>query len=376
MANSHQDTAKTIKGSVLPIFERLHQEIKNKSKELTKGAGKGAKLVDKARNTTQKHIELLGQHTAAFDSTGGKVGPGDDPYILQRRVFHYLNRQVMEENNNRNDIIAVQNSFAQFEAHVVSTLQTGLGQFMQVVNGQAEQQKAMYGDIVANAQRIPPDFEWNGFLKRNNNILIDPNSPPRTVAGIEFANQNHRATQPLIAGSLERKGKLLKKYETSYYVVTPSKYLHEFKTDDDFAKDPSPEVSLYLPDTVVGAVAGQKFNVKGKDVSKGSVGNKFSMSHEFQFKAHTAADAQKWWEIIRSAAGQVTTEVPSEETSIPSSPVESSKAAENGAAQPAPLNTHVAGAPTANTATPVTAGAKEGIAAGDAAATAPTSQKI
>ena len=44
------------------MLERLHTEIKNKNKELNKGAGKGSKLVDKARKETQKHVELLGQY--------------------------------------------------------------------------------------------------------------------------------------------------------------------------------------------------------------------------------------------------------------------------------------------------------------------------
>ncbi|KAI7322362.1 hypothetical protein KC315_g8855, partial [Hortaea werneckii] len=117
----------------------------------------------------------------------------------------------------------------------------------------------------------------------------------------------HRSTQPLIAGSLEKKGKMFKSYSAAYYVVTPSKYLHEFKTDDDFAKDPAPEASLYLPDCVIGAVDGPKFNVKGKHV--GSKIGGFT-SHEYAFKAHTPQDAQKWHDTIASVSGQSTGEKP------------------------------------------------------------------
>ncbi|PNS21910.1 Phosphatidylinositol 4,5-bisphosphate-binding protein SLM2 [Sphaceloma murrayae] len=319
LANSHTETAKVLKGTVLPILERLHAEIKNKNKELTKGAGKGSKLVDKARNTTQKHIELLGQHTASFDSSGGKVHAHEDPYILQRGVYHRLNKQIVEENNNRQDLLSVQNSFAQFEAHIVQTFQDAINQFNQTVGHQADQQRAMYGDITANSSAIKPDFEWNGFIQRNNSVMIDPSGAPRSIDGVNFPNQNHRATQPMIAGSLEKKGKVLKKYETNFYVVTPSKYLHEFKTDDDFAKDPTPENSLYLPDCVVGALDGLKFAVKGKDASKGTLGIKIAMSHEFQFKAHTPADAQKWHEILQQVAGQTSTELPDSSPSSPAS---------------------------------------------------------
>jgi hypothetical protein len=309
MATSHVETAKTLKGSILPIFERLHTEIKNKTKELTKGAGKGAKAVDKARNTSQKHIELLGQHTAAFDSSSGAVKSHDDPYILQRQVYHRLSKQVLEENNNRDDMLAVQNSFAHFEAHIVQTFQNGLAQFNSVMQNQTEQTRNAYGDMVGVAQRMTPDFEWNGFIKRNSNTLIDPNSPKRAVEHIAFANQDHRSTQPLIAGSLERKGKLMGSYSTSFYAITPAKYMHEFKTDDDFAKEPQPETSLYLPDCLIGAVDGVKFNVKGKNSSKGVL-SKMSMGHEYQFRAHTPQDALKWHEVISSVAGQTTNDAP------------------------------------------------------------------
>jgi hypothetical protein len=58
MANMHLETEKNLKGTVLPILTRLHAEIKNKTKELESGAGKSAKNVDKARNVTQRHIEM------------------------------------------------------------------------------------------------------------------------------------------------------------------------------------------------------------------------------------------------------------------------------------------------------------------------------
>lgn len=263
---------------------------------------KGSKSVDKARNVTQKQIELLGQHTASFSSSGGRVDSSNDPYIIQRGVNHRLNKQVIEENNNRHDLLAVQDSFQQFEAHLIQTIQQAMAAFLQIVGGQAERQKAMYSDMVAVTQNIPLDFEWKGFVHRNNTILIDPAAPKRDVSRISFPNQDHVSTRPLIAGTLERKH-ALKGYSTGYYVVTPSKYLHEFKDDDDFRKDPTPDISLYLPDCTIGATNGVQFNIKGKDASKGKVGGALAMNHEFAFKATTPANAEKWSGIIREAAG-------------------------------------------------------------------------
>lgn len=374
LANSHTETAKVLKGTVLPILARLHAEIKNKNKELTKGAGKGAKLVDKARNTTQKHVELLGQHTASFDSSGGKISALEDPYILQRGVYHRLNKQIIEENNNRQDTLSVQNSFSQFEAHVVQTFQNAVNQFTQTMNHLADQNRALYTDINATSSAVQPNFEWNGFLQRNNQVLIDPNGPPRSMSNVAFPNQNHRSTQPMIAGSLERKGKIMKRYETSFYVVTPSKFLHEFKTDDDLAKDPTPENSLYLPDCTIGALDGIKFQIKGKDASKGSIGSKFSMSHDFVFHAHTPEDAKKWYSVITSVAGQTTNEMPLTPTS--SSPVsrktsnefpDNSAAAAAANTQEISPSTAAAHAPTDTSASRAAAGPASGVATADKA---------
>lgn len=303
MVNMYLDTEKNLKGTVLPILERLHKEIKNKSKELKSGASKGAKAVEKARQATQKHIELLGHNSASFDAAAGnKIDQQHDPYILKRGINHRLKKQVNEENNHRNDILAVQDSFQQFEAHVLQTAQGAMEQFFQFVGGQLDRQRAMYADILSTAQRIPPDFEWVNFVVRNDATLVNPDSPPRSFESITFPNMDHRSTKPLIEGSLERRSRaVIKGYSTGYYVVSPARYLHEFKSNDDFQKDPTPDLSLYLPDCIVGAIDGVKFNVKGKDVSSGKVGNAFHTNTELSFKAHSSNDAEKWWSVIKEA---------------------------------------------------------------------------
>ncbi|TLS23991.1 hypothetical protein PpBr36_08094 [Pyricularia pennisetigena] len=304
MVNTNLETEKTIKGTVLPIIERLHKEIKHKTKELSHGAQKSAKDVEKARNVTQKHIELLGQQTAAFESSGARLDPSHDPYVLKRGVLHRLNQQVLDENNHRNDLLAVQNNFQAFEMHVVEVMQQAMEAFNQCAGGQAEKMRALYSDILGAAQRMPPDFEWKGFVQRNRENLIDPNENPRTVDSITFPNMDHKGTKSLIEGTLERKSrnKLSWGWSTGYYVVTPSKFLHEFKDSDNLRKDPVPELSIYLPEAIIGTPNMEKFNIKGKDVSKG-ISGKLAGSAELAFKAHTAADADRWFEVIKSVAG-------------------------------------------------------------------------
>lgn len=317
------ETEKNLKGSVLPTLERLHKEIKNKSQELKSGAAKGAKAVEKARQATQKHIELLGHHAASHDAVANnKIETQHDPYVLRRGINHRLNKQITEENNHRNDVLVIQNSFAQFEAHVLQTIQGALDQFFQFMGSQLDRQRAMYADILGTAQLIPADFEWMNFCVSNDAKLVNPDSPPRSFSSITYPNMDHRSTQPLIEGSLERRSRaIIKGYSTGYYVVTPARYLHEFSDTDDFRKDPTPELSLYLPDCIVGAIDGVKFNVKGKDVSSGKVGNAFHTTTELSFKAHSSNDAEKWWTVIKDCTRGQVLATPAVTSPVATSPV-------------------------------------------------------
>ncbi|PHH62502.1 hypothetical protein CDD81_7075 [Ophiocordyceps australis] len=342
LINTNAETEKSIKGSVLPILERLHKEIKHKSKELASGAQSSAKEVDKLRNATQKQIELLGQQTAAYSSAGGGVGSRlshlhhhhvsstngqDDPYVVYRGVMHRLAGQVVAENNHRNDLLAVQTNFETFEAHVIQVLQQAVEAFVQLAGGQGDKTRALYADMLGNIQAIPPDFEWKAFSTRSADRLVNASDPPRTVEAIAFPNMDHSSTRPLIEGSLERKSrnKLSWRWSTGYYVVTPARFLHEFKDSDDTRQEPRPELSIYLPEAIVGAPSGDHFNVKGKDRSK-TISSKLTGSSELSFKAHTAADAQKWFQVIRDVCGAT---APAE----PASPVAESPVTE--AAPPA-----------------------------------------
>ena len=327
IANTHMETEKNLRVSVLPIIHRLQDDVKAKEKELTGAPAKGFKAVDKARGHTQVYMDRLAQRTGSFDAPMNKPDPTADPYVVQRGLYYRLNKQIIEENSNRQEVLQVQDSFQQFETHVLQAMQQSLATFEQFVGGQAERTKGMYADMVSTAQHIPLDFEWRGFLNRNNHMLMDGNAPPRALEHVSFAHQNHHSTQPLIEGTLERKSRLMvKSYSSGYYVVTKSKFLHEFKDNDNTRKDPTPELSLYLPDCTVGAVDGPKFTIKGKDISKTVVGIKMSTTHELSFKAHSPQDAERWYEVVRSVSGGSGADSSASAPSGPSSPAEKRQA--------------------------------------------------
>ncbi|KAI9787424.1 MAG: hypothetical protein M1816_007472 [Peltula sp. TS41687] len=323
IAHIHAETEKVLKDSVLPIISKLQSEIEHKIKDISKGAAKESKHIEKARNESQTYIELLGQHVVNHDVPGRKVDPSTDPYVIQRQLYYRLNKQINEENSNLQELLEVQNTFQRFEAHAVDTMQRVMTAFVRAVGTQAERTSAMYSDMARTSQGIPLDFEWKRFVQRHASVLIDPDSPTRSIEKVHFPHRNHPSTQPLVAGHLARKGRLIKHYNTNYCVATPTKYMHEFKDNDNLHSDPSPELSLYLPDCSIGQCNGPKFIVKGKDVHKGKVGTALATRHDYEFKASSPEEALRWWKVIREMAeGDETMPESSPMNSEPSSPVD------------------------------------------------------
>ncbi|KAK3955050.1 hypothetical protein QBC32DRAFT_230925 [Pseudoneurospora amorphoporcata] len=306
MITSNVETQKKLKETVLQDLKSLHNEIKDYSKRLSHGLSKGAKAVEKSRNTTQKHIELLGQHVASFGASGVELTPADDPYVLRQGVIYRLYHQIQDENVHRTELITAQAQFKDFEVKVVKCIQKAMEDLNTLAGGHAEHIRSLYSQVLQTAQNIPPEFEWQEFRARRADVLVNENEPPRELEHLLplVPNNDNPSTKALIEGSLDRKSrnKLSWGYSTGYYVVTPARYLHEFKDNDPKRKDPQPELSIYLPDAIIGAPNGEKFHVKGKDKSKG-ITSKLAGTSELQFKAHSVAEAQKWFDVIRNVTG-------------------------------------------------------------------------
>lgn len=316
MSNLHAETQKNLQVQVMPILERLHSEIKAKEKEMDKGAAKGTKVVDKSRAQTQKEIERLGQITATYKTVGTKASAENDPYVIHRGVLNRLHRQLEDENATRDDVITVQQSFGQFEAHVVETFSRALAELARIMGGENQRATAIYETMAQHASKMQGDFEWKRFVIRNSQYLIDPQAGPRSIDQVQFANRNHESVQPILAGILEKKGKLMGKYDSAYFVLTPAKYLHEYKDKDASGKDASPDLSLYLPDCSVGTPDGTNFSIKGKNTSHGGLMNKLARASEVTLQAQSPADAQLWYRTLVATTGQV-----EGASSTPASPV-------------------------------------------------------
>ncbi|KAK7204642.1 hypothetical protein BZA70DRAFT_279667 [Myxozyma melibiosi] len=303
LINAANEAEHNIKSSVVPHVERLSHDVKEHIKGLKSTGLKGVKEVERARGLTQKQIEALGQYSSSFGVFSGKAEPLKDPYVINRAILMHLESQISKENAQTDSLLTIQKDFKTFEAHVVSGIRQAFTLMDQVQNTFWDFQRQAYGAITQSFLAIPDDLEWNQFCTANKDVLADESVPKRSIDRVRYANMNHESTIPLIEGVLQRKGTmtLSKAYNSAYYVITPSKYMHQFASKD-YNQSTEPEWSLYLPDANVGAPYAQetgknKFKITGRD-ALGTITRK----HTFEFKTSTYDDLQKWWQIIHEVA--------------------------------------------------------------------------
>jgi hypothetical protein len=326
LLNRSSEVEQQIKTAIIPQLETLKGDIEKHYKGF-KGPGlKGQKDVEKAKQTTQKNIENLGHHVSSFGATsGGKGDYKNDPYVVHRQCLGSVNDLLVKENAQIEAIISVQNNFKTLEAHIVQVLQQAVSVLEQVIRGYASDRVESYETITGKFNNIQAEHEWTQFSQgRAGEVLIPDNAPRRQLNGVSFHNQDHKSTQPAMQGILQRKGKLMKSYTSSFYVLTQARYLHQFKSQD-FLQDPTPEMSLYLPECTIGHPSPRdspkfKFIISGKDASK-TISPKLS----YTFKTNTYDEMMSWHEALAIASGRavvspVTSGGPSEPTS-PVSPV-------------------------------------------------------
>ncbi len=300
--NKSTTTENSLKKNILPELKKLIIEVDKQRKALVKSVVKIGKDVDLAQAVTQRDIERLGSSAAGF-ATSTKVEPRTDPYIAHRLVIHDISDQVEKENNQIDAILLAEQNFLTMERHLVSTVQTLFSSLAQAEVDYFSAQIESFPAIANSFKSIPEDYEWQAFCRVHQDILIKPDHPKRKAENITFSNQSHGSVEPLIEGVLQRKeGTLMKKYESSYFVVTKCRYLHQFQSQDN-SRHYDPEMSIYLPDANIGTPGTQESGkYKLKIIAKDSL-KTLKKKHTFSFKASTYDELMKWYDAIKEASG-------------------------------------------------------------------------
>ncbi|BFZ56602.1 hypothetical protein PYCC9005_003649 [Savitreella phatthalungensis] len=298
LSNDHQTFGNQVDSTLVKGAKRLDGEIKDFVKRLDKDGVKGSKSVSKLQSDTEKHITLLGTHIAKSSGPASSIKASEDPYITHRGVLHRLHNQVTEENDHTDTLLALQKECADFEAQIVQSIQNLVSQLGSQASAEATNLQNSHNSLSQNTSTVTPTAVWGTFAQKGG--LLDAHAPKRSANSLVFAGKDDKATVPVIEGDLFRKGTVIKKYNAGYYVLTPSGFLHEFKSKSH-ESDPEPEWSIDVSTCALGAHSSPQ-SQKNKFILSGKTKGLISSKHDFAFQATSYEELVRWWTAIKKFA--------------------------------------------------------------------------
>ncbi|SNX85323.1 uncharacterized protein MEPE_04032 [Melanopsichium pennsylvanicum] len=310
IADHHANLAKTVEGSIVQHLQKLRSEIKAHIKNVQQDTGKLANSVAKEREMSTKMITELARSITLLKNTPMSVTAREDPYAANQQVFRQLQRQVNEENALQKSIIIMQQNSAHFEEGIVRSIQSAWQTFDEWSGRMSSQVQDTWLSLGVQMRSLQPNSEWIAFAARSDHLL-DPDTPLRNPETIDYPGKDDPSVIPVHQGILERKKRFTKTYKESFYVLTPSGYLHEHGSSDP-TKHPQPELSLFLPECTLGppstmAAKSHKFHIEGRKVtgnqsavpSKGLASLGMGREHAYTFRARSHDEMMEWWNDIK-----------------------------------------------------------------------------
>ncbi|GAA5882480.1 hypothetical protein JCM16303_001757 [Sporobolomyces ruberrimus] len=319
LAEKHQTFAETIEQTVIRELESVRSELKSHISAVEKEASALADQVEHEREVSVKHLTELQSGIDTFENSSVQMLPQKDPYLSHSLVQNQLKKQVLKENDLQAALIRFQQQQAQFEENIAKQIQSACKLYEDARKTHVDELAEVQTTIASALQRVDPKAEWEHYISQETTVLIDPNTPTRSVSAINFPGLNHASTQPLREGYLERKKRFTKKYTESYYVLTPSGYLHERRSSNS-ADTTAPGFSLFLPECSLSAPAkvtdkSHKFHCEGNKAVRSSFESKVKNTLRFggkeiayTFRARTHNEMLAWHEEIDRLSRDTKTE--------------------------------------------------------------------
>ncbi|GAA5940901.1 uncharacterized protein JCM15063_000913 [Sporobolomyces koalae] len=309
LADKHQSFADEIEQTVVRELEGVRSELKSHIAAIEKEASALADSVEHERGVSVKHLTELQSGIDTFENSNVQMLPQKDPYLSHSLVQNQLKKQVHKENDLQAALIRFQQQQASFEEGIAKSIQSACKLYEDARKTHVEELDKIHVTIASALQRVDPKAEWEHYISQESTNLIDPNTPSRSIEAITFPGLDHASTRPLREGYLERKKRFTKKYTESYYVLTPSGYLHERRSPNS-ADTTAPGFSLFLPECSLSAPAkasdkSHKFHVEGNKAVKSSFESKVKNTLRFggkeiayTFRARTHSEMLAWHEEI------------------------------------------------------------------------------
>lgn len=207
--------AKEIEEDVILALTGLRSDLQQKIKEIKHLAGDFKNNVEKEKEATGRAVKALSETLGKSEMDSSNTTGKQDPYLLRLAVDRQIERQIEEENYLHQAYLNLEGSGRELESIIVGEIQKAYNAYAGILKREAENALDLVGELRDGPISMPKDQEWEHFVS-NDNRVVNPSIPLRSVEQIHYPGQDHFSAQEIRAGLLERKSKYLKSYTAGW----------------------------------------------------------------------------------------------------------------------------------------------------------------
>lgn len=322
---------------LIPRLENLSKNLSSKIKEI-KLTLKNESFVN---NQLVKEISLLGKvlktYMSAVERFSGpkpvlkhteEVGPtdveddavSDDPFLLKLHVDYQLKTQLIHENYMFASFVNLQSISKDLLTYVTKELNVVVDRLSKLITQESVYSSAS-AELVVNlanilkktVPQISSQHDWQHFISHNPNFINlyestdrNPRKEIRNFSSITLPYANSIHNKCLRFGIMYKKLKILKNYNSYYYVLTCN-YLHEFKLERETSTSPEGGPKKSRKDKIGGFIGHDDEPVKSYNLNDYSIKVKdpsslkfvlikaSNSSHRFTFKCANDEEFEHWY---------------------------------------------------------------------------------
>ncbi|KAI8578752.1 hypothetical protein K450DRAFT_245321 [Umbelopsis ramanniana AG] len=255
-----------------------------------------------------KYIQLVHQSPEhAMDKT--------DPYIVNSCLLEQMIKLYKEENRLHASMINLQGEYAIFERKIIENARSVMLSLQEYKTQDKYLTDQTVKSIMDTFNNLDADCEYKVFFERRQGELVPDNAAYRNLNDIHYENQNHPLVMPCKVGFIERKTFVTKNWVEHKYALTPTGYLHEYRSEKDFPCNP--EKSIFIPHTtVIGREDNMHhdyiFEIRGRNNSKGKLMKTLDRDKNYILRTRTGGDMQAWMDLLTPMSHQFRPSVPHE----------------------------------------------------------------
>jgi len=236
-----------------------------------------------------------------------------DPFIINACLHTQMEKLYREENRLHDSMLNLQSEYSIFERKIIENTRNVLRTLEEYRTQDNTITDHTVHMIMETFNKLDADCEYKVFSERRQGDLVPQNATYRDLNDISYADQHHPLVIPVKIGYLERKTFVTKNWAEHKYALTPTGFLHEYKSEKDFPCNA--EVSIFIPQTTVvekntNMSHDYIFEIRGRNNSKGKFMKTLEREKTYMFRTRTAEEMQVWMDLLTPMSHQFRPSVP------------------------------------------------------------------